>query len=95
MFLTRRIVKLLTLVVEELREARKRQEKILMALADFQAVLQQIRDAGENVAADVETILAQLSAGGLTADEEAQLLVELQGVADRMRGIADIVPDPA
>ena len=63
--------------------------------AEFDAALAEINDATNNIAADIERLAGQIGTGGLTADEEAAILAEFQGVATRLRGIADTTPEDA
>lgn len=60
---------------------------------EFSEVLGQIKTNTENIAADIVTLTDRLAAGGLTADEEANVLTELRSVAGRLKEIADITPD--
>lgn len=67
--------------------------KIMATLAEFQQVLSDINAATTNIADDITRLTDQLGTGGLSADEEAQVLTELRAAADRLRTVADVTPE--
>lgn len=66
---------------------------IMSTQEEFSEVLGQIKTNTENIATDITTLTDKLAAGGLTADEEANVLTELRSVAGRLKEISDITPD--
>lgn len=66
--------------------------KIMATLEQFQTALADINDATNNIAADIERLAGQIS-GGMTADQEAEVLSQLQGAAERLRAVAATTPE--
>lgn len=62
-------------------------------LADFQAAFAEINTTTNNIAADIERLAGQIGSG-MTEAEETQALNELQGIAERLRTIAETTPEP-
>lgn len=71
----------------------KKQQTIMATLAEFQAAFAEINETTNNIAADIERLAGQIG-NGMTEDEEATALSELQGIAARLRTIADTTPEP-
>lgn len=75
-----------SLIIHKLNE-------IMATKQEFLDLLVTIGQTADNIAADIERLIAQIGAGGLTAVEEAEVLAELQTAADRLKGISDVVPE--
>lgn len=71
----------------------KKNSLIMSTQEQFAEVLEQIKTNTENIAGDIVVLTDRLAAGGLTAEEEANVLTELRAVAGRLKEIADITPD--
>lgn len=56
-----------------------------------QTAIDQIKTNVDEIAGDLDEVLAKLNA---VPEVPAEITAELQGIADRTRGIADIVPEP-
>jgi hypothetical protein len=67
--------------------------KIMATIQEFQQALADINSATTNIADDIARLTDQLATGGLSADEEAQVLTELRTAADRLRSVADVTPE--
>jgi hypothetical protein len=78
------LVKVLEAIVKKLNN--------MPTKAEFDAALAEINEATNNIAADIERLAGQIGSG-LTADEEASVLAEFQGVANRLKSIADTTPE--
>lgn len=70
----------------------KKQQTIMATLAEFQAAFAEINETTNNIAADIERLAGQIGAGMSEADEAAALS-ELQGIATRLKSIADVTPE--
>lgn len=64
----------------------------MATLAEFQAAFAEINETTNNIAADIERLAGQIGAG-MTEEEEATALSELQGIATRLKSIADVTPE--
>lgn len=67
--------------------------KTMATIAEFQQALTDINAATTNIADDITRLTDQLGTGGLSADEEAQVLTDLRAAADRLRSVADVTPE--
>jgi len=68
--------------------------RTMVTKQDFDAAFAQINEATNNIADDITRLTNQLGAGGLSPDEQAAALTELQGVADKLKQIAAVTPEP-
>lgn len=71
----------------------KQNFKIMANLEEFQQALADINEAATNIADDITRLTDQLGGGGLTAEQETQILNELRATADRLRAIADVTQE--
>lgn len=71
----------------------KQNFKIMANLEEFQQALADINEAATNIADDITRLTDQLGGGGLTVEQETQILTELRATADRLRAIADVTPE--
>jgi hypothetical protein len=54
----------------------------------FETVLSEIDTATTEIAAELTALRDQLAAGGLTPEQEAEVLTKLEAAATRLKGIA-------
>lgn len=62
--------------------------------AEFDALRQEMNDGLNNIADDITRLTDTVATGDLTAEEEAQVFTDLRAVADRIRQIAAVTPEP-
>lgn len=68
--------------------------KQLMAdVAQFQAVIDRIDGATNNIAGDLRTIKEQLEGAGLSAELEAEILAKLDSAATKLEAVAAETPE--
>lgn len=68
--------------------------KIMASLADFQTALKAVDDETTRIANYIQDLLAKLSAGGMTPDEEATALAGINAAAERLKGVGVSVEQP-
>lgn len=61
--------------------------------AEFRAALDEIASATDNLAADIERLATQ-SENGISLADAGAFAAELREKASRLRGVADITPEP-
>jgi len=69
-------------------------EKIMATLADFTTKLDKLNADADAILKAVADLKAQLAAGGLTADEEAQVLSQLDALDAKLNPPAPPAPTP-
>lgn len=62
--------------------------------AEFDALREEMTTGLNNIADDITRLADQGAGGGLTPEEETQLFADFRAVADRIRSIADVTPEP-
>jgi hypothetical protein len=76
-----------------------RMEKIMATLADFESLLAAMAAETDRIAAKIQELINLISAGGLTAEQEEQVLSGLTSARDRLASLGldpedPIPPDP-
>lgn len=67
-------------------------EEIMATQLEFDAALGALDAATNDIAADIAALKAQIAGGGLTAEQEADVLAKLDAAAAKLTGLA---ADPA
>lgn len=72
----------------------KRNYKIIMAkLEDFEAILNRVDEATNDIAAEMRDIKEELTNAGLPADVEDSVLARLEATAQKLEAIAGETPE--
>ena len=76
-------------ILQELLNLRKDMAK---ASDDIRAAIDEIKDAAQNISADIDRLASQAE-GGLTAEEATGFVEELRTVGTQLRAVADKNPE--
>jgi hypothetical protein len=81
-------------VMGKLDQILTREKMIMATLAEFQAGFQRMDQATSQIAARLKRLSDQISAGGMTPDEEAQAVAQLNAAASALEAMGKEPENP-
>jgi methyl-accepting chemotaxis protein len=80
-------------VLKELKKINQKLTTMAKKIEDINALLTEINDSTNNIAADLDRIADQAE-GGLTADEADSVVTQLRAASDALKAVAARNPEP-
>lgn len=73
---------------ETLRQIQLEQVKLMAVTQEVRTVLDRLNKATNEIGAKLDRIATQIEEGGMSKQDEADVVTELRGIADRAEGLA-------
>lgn len=79
-------------ILRDLERLQKGQERIMATLTDFQTAFDELNTATNDIAAEIQDLVDQIGAGGMSAVDEDAALATLRDAVTALQAVAATPP---